>query len=175
MNQASEDNIPQPQTEPSPSRRTFIGTATGTVMVGSLAAAYGTLGAYAGRYLYPHKDQPKEWQFVAIVGEIKLGQSLQYVTTGGARIAIARQGDAGAVDDFIALSSVCPHLGCQVHWQGQKNRFFCPCHNGVFDPKGRGTGGPPGDAGQSLARYPLKIESGLLFIHVPTETLSAPA
>ena len=67
---------------------------------------------------------------------------------------------------FAALSSVCPHLGCQVHWQPQNDRFFCPCHNGVFAPDGTGIGGPPGDAGQSLPRYPLKLENGLLFIEV---------
>jgi Rieske Fe-S protein len=58
-----------------------------------------------------------------------------------------------------------------VHWQAQNNRFFCPCHNGIFTPEGKGIGGPPGDAGQSLPRYPLRIENGLLMIEVPVEKL----
>ena len=78
----------------------------------------------------------------------------------------------GGAEDFVALSSTCPHLGCQVRWESQNNRFFCPCHNGVFDPTGKGIGGPPGEAGQSLAQYPLKVEGGLLHIAVPTTRLA---
>jgi hypothetical protein len=54
-----------------------------------------------------------------------------------------------------------------VHWEAQNERFFCPCHNGTFDAWGVGTGGPPGDAGQSLPRYELKVDGGLLYIAVP--------
>jgi hypothetical protein len=59
-----------------------------------------------------------------------------------------------------------------VHWEAANDRFFCPCHNGTFDAAGRGTGGPPGDAGQSLPRYALKAEGGLLYIEVPTASLA---
>jgi hypothetical protein len=41
----------------------------------------------------------------------------------------------------------------------------------VFDPQGTATEGPPADAGQSLARYPLMVENGMLFIEVRTEAL----
>ena len=105
--------------------------------------------------------------FVSQIDAIKPGEAKPYTTPTGATITVARQGDTGDVSDFIALSSVCPHLGCAGHWEEQNSRFFCPCHNGVFDPQGKGTGGPPGDAGQSLKPYPLKIENGLLFIEVP--------
>ena len=78
----------------------------------------------------------------------------------------------GDVDDFIALSSTCPHLGCQVHWEAAHDRFFCPCHNGVFDPSGRGLSGPPGEAGLSLPSYNLRVDNGLLFIEVPVTRLT---
>lgn len=154
------------------SRRSFVGKACGVAMTGAMVASYGTLIAYAGRYLYPAKPTPKAWMFVALADDMKEGDSLAFKTPGGARVAIARQGSVGDVSDFIALSSTCPHLGCQVHWEGQNNRFFCPCHNGAFDPQGIATSGPPADAGQSLPRYPLKIEKGLLFIEVETVTLA---
>ena len=32
--------------------------------------------------------------------------------------------------------------------------------------------GPPADAGQSLPRYPLKIEDGLLYLEAPLERLA---
>lgn len=73
---------------------------------------------------------------------------------------------------FAALSSTCPHLGCQVQWQPQHGRFLCPCHNGAFDASGRAIQGPPADAGQFLSSFPLKIEEGLLLIEVPTDPFS---
>lgn len=144
-------------------------------MGAGLVVSYGTLAGYAGQYLYPAGDGNKGWQFLAVAGEVKMGESLDYTLPSGAKITVARQGQAGTVDDFIALSSVCPHLGCKVHWEGNNDRFFCPCHNGAFSPEGKGIEGPPGEAGQSLLRYPLKIESGLLFIEVPLTSLQTPS
>jgi Rieske Fe-S protein len=157
---------------PLPERRTFLARAGSAAMTGGLIAGYGTFGAMAGRYLYPAKPPATAWLFVADLPTFKPGSALTYRSPAGAPIVIARQGEAGTADDFIALSSTCPHLGCQVHWEAPQQRFFCPCHNGTFDAAGKGTGGPPADAGQSLPRYPLKVERGLLFIEVPVEALS---
>ncbi len=129
------------------------------------------LGAIALRYLYPARPDELSWQFVAEVDTIEVGESLLYQGPSGETINIARQSREGGADAFVALSSTCPHLGCQVRWEAQNNRFFCPCHNGVFDPSGVATGGPPGEAGQRLAQYPLKVEGGLLHIAVPTKRL----
>ncbi|HJO04219.1 MAG TPA: Rieske 2Fe-2S domain-containing protein [Acidobacteriota bacterium] len=98
-----------------------------------------------------------------------------YRGPAGETINVVRYASSGTAEDFIALSSTCPHLGCQVHWEPYNDRYFCPCHNGVFDPEGAGVSGPPGDAGQSLPRYRLSIEDGLLFIEVPVGGFSADA
>jgi Rieske Fe-S protein len=153
-------------------RRTFLSSASGVAMAAGLAGGYGAFGALAVRYLYPASDPKKAWLFVADVSRLKRGDSLSYRAPAGEMVTVARQGDSGTLADFIALSSVCPHLGCQVHWEGHNDRFFCPCHNGTFDRSGKGTGGPPGDAGQSLSKYPLRLEGNLLFIEVPTEGLA---
>jgi hypothetical protein len=58
-----------------------------------------------------------------------------------------------------------------VHWEPQNDRYFCPCHNGVFQPDGVAIGGPPAEAGQSLSAYPLEVRDRLLYIRVPTEKL----
>jgi cytochrome b6-f complex iron-sulfur subunit len=155
-----------------PGRRRFLARASSLAMAGGLVAGYGAFAAILGRYLYPARPRATGWLFVTDVARLKVGDSIVFRTPAGATAAIARQGDAGDAADFIALSSVCPHLGCQVHWEPQNDRFFCPCHNGTFDPSGRATGGPPGDAGQWLPRYPLKVEGGLLFIEVPLEQLA---
>lgn len=164
---------PDPAPTGETTRRGFLARASGAAMIAGLAAGYGTFAQVAVRYLYPAGSAPRRWMFVARADEIEPGAALRYRAPSGAPVNIARQGAAGDVGDFIALSSTCPHLGCQVHWEPQNNRFFCPCHNGVFDPSGIATAGPPADAGQSLPRYPLKLEGGLLFIEVPTETLVA--
>ncbi len=151
----------------SPDRRQFLETASRTAMVAGLAGGYGGFALIAGRYLYPATTGEVMWQFVTEVVGINVGDSIRYRGPSGETINIARIGREGTADDFIALSSTCPHLGCQVRWEGQNDRFFCPCHNGVFDPAGKGIGGPPGEAGQSLPRYELRIENGLLSIAVP--------
>lgn len=147
-------------------------SVAGIAMAGGLVAGYGAFAAICGRFLYPARSTLKGWMLVSPVGELAVGASLRFRTPAGATVNITRRGLAGGSDDFIALSSTCPHLGCQVHWERDKNRYFCPCHNGTFDPEGKGTGGPPGEAGQSLPRYPLRVQDGLLYIEVPMQTLA---
>jgi Rieske Fe-S protein len=153
-------------------RRSFLARAASGVMLLGLALGYGAFAAIIGRFLYPRRTAGGNWQFVADLASIAVGQSLSYQSPAGQQVAITRLGETGDATDFIALSSVCPHLGCQVHWEGHNNRFFCPCHNGAFDSRGTATAGPPYDAGQSLSQYPLKVENGLLFIDSPTEQLA---
>jgi Rieske Fe-S protein len=140
-------------------------------MAGGLAAGYGTAAAIAARYLYPAKPREEEWVFLAALDRLSSGESMVFRSPSGEKVTLARRSAEKSADAFIALSSTCPHLGCQVHWESQNNRFFCPCHNGVFEPSGRAIGGPPGEAKQSLPRYELKVEEDLLYILVPTEKL----
>jgi Rieske Fe-S protein len=140
-------------------------------MIGGMAASYGTFAAMAGRFLFPAHPARLEWVYVAPLAELPAGASLAYQSPDGLAVTITRSSDEGeaTVSDFIALSSICPNLGCRVHWEPGNDSFFCPCHNGVFDPQGKATSGPPAVEEQDLARYELKIENGLLFIKVPTD------
>ena len=142
-------------------------------MTAGLVAGYGSAGLLAGRYLYPAKGREVRWVYVCTLDRLAVGESLTYVSPVGERIAVARQGSGETVDDFVALSSTCPHLGCQVHWQAPKKRFFCPCHNGVFDAAGKATEGPPADAEQDLPRFPLEVRGTMLFLQVPIEGLES--
>lgn len=148
-------------------RRGFFKNASRAAMAAGLVGGYGSFAAVAGRFLYPAKSDDVVWQFVTEVDGVRVGEAIRYRGPSGETINITRRSRDGGADDFIALSSTCPHLGCQVRWEEQNNRFFCPCHNGVFDPTGRATAGPPGEAGQSLGRYELKVEGGILHIAVP--------
>lgn len=153
-------------------RRGFLAKASSVAMAGGLLGSYGAFAAVAGRFLYPAEPDAKRWMFVTEVARLGVGDSLTFRTPAGAPVNVARQRRDGDVGDFIALSSTCPHLGCVVKWEPHNDRFFCPCHNGVFDPTGKATSGPPAEAGQSLAAFRLKLEGGLLFIEVPTATVA---
>jgi len=148
-------------------RREFLQKASRVAMTAGLVGGYGGFAAVAGRYLYPARTGEVMWQFVSEIAGIAVGEAIRYRGPSGETINITRMGREGVAGDFIALSSTCPHLGCQVRWEAQNDRFFCPCHNGVFDPSGKATAGPPGEAGQSLPRYELKVEGGNLHIAVP--------
>jgi len=152
-------------------RRSFLGFST-FIMFSGLAAGYGTLATFAGRFLFPNSVGRESWQFVATLEQLSLGSTLPFKTPSGAKIVVARQRDGDAADCFVALSSVCPHLGCAVHWEPQNDRFFCPCHNGAFDATGLATAGPPAAAKQSLTKYPLKVEKGLLYISLSSDSLA---
>lgn len=149
---------------PAPSRRGVLATFAAVAAVGG---AYSAFAAILGRFLYPARPTDRGWLLVAPLAELPDGAAVVYRLPDGQPVNVTRAGASGAVADFVALSSTCPHLGCQVHWEPHNERYFCPCHNGTFDPTGKATGGPPGEAGQSLPRYPLKVERGLLFVEVP--------
>jgi Rieske Fe-S protein len=154
------------------SRRAALWLTSRLAMAAGLAGGYGMLAWVGGRFMLPAHTGQFRQLFVTQVSEVPAGSTLLYRTPDGRTVNITRRTETGAATDFIALSSTCPHLGCQVRWEGQNDRYFCPCHNGTFDPEGKATGGPPGDAGQSLPRYGLIVEKGLLYILVSAEQLS---
>jgi nitrite reductase/ring-hydroxylating ferredoxin subunit len=153
-------------------RRAALWLSSRVVMTAGLAGGYGLLAWFGARFMLPARSGRVHQLFVTRVTDIPAGGTLLYQTPDGRTVNITRSGTTGTAADFIALSSTCPHLGCQVRWEAQNNRYFCPCHNGTFDPTGKGTGGPPGDAGLSLPRYALTVQDGSLYINVPAEQLS---
>jgi len=154
-------------------RRGLLERASTLAMRLGLLGGYGAFAFVAARFLYPARGRATQWMFVTETDRMEVGDAILFRGPSGETVNIARQARDGAASDFVALSSTCPHLGCQVHWEAHNDRFFCPCHNGTFDPSGVGTGGPPGEAGLNLPRYPLKLENALLFIELPTDSLTA--
>ncbi len=58
--------------------------------------------------------------------------------------------------DYIAMTSICSHLGCRVRWIADQDQFFCPCHNAAFDKDGRVVSGPPP---RPLDRFEVRVEN----------------
>ena len=166
-----EHAVRQPDEHAGPPRRRFLSSVSSGVMVAGLVAGYGTFVSYLGRFLFPSRRNTRIWQYVSTIDAMSVGASLPFQTPAGVKLVVARQSAGQTADSFIALSSICPHLGCAVHWESQNQRFFCPCHNGAFDASGKATEGPPAAANQELARFPLKVERGILYIELPTESV----
>ena len=104
-------------------RRRFLSRAA---MAAGVVGSYGTFGSVAARFLYPPAGGDRAWFFVTDVASTSVGGSLLYRAPSGESVAVTRQGETGGAEDFIALSSTCPHLGCQVHWEAQNEHYFCP-------------------------------------------------
>jgi Rieske Fe-S protein len=57
--------------------------------------------------------------------------------------------------DVVAFSQKCTHLGCVVYYQGDEDRWHCPCHEGNFETRsGAVISGPPPRA---LGRIDVEI------------------
>ena len=64
---------------------------------------------------------------------------------------------------FIALSRTCTHLGCAISWDGDEQKFICPCPGSSFDRCGVVLTAP---ALRPLDYYPVRIENGHIRIEV---------
>lgn len=62
----------------------------------------------------------------------------------------------------IVFSNQCTHLACRVTWKSDEKIYFCPCHNGLFNPKGEVVSGPPP---RPLTEYESKVEEGILYFY----------
>jgi Rieske Fe-S protein len=80
----------------------------------------------------------------------------------------AKKAGATAAADFQILDPTCTHLGCAVTYNppGQpkgKDKFFCFCHQSVYDIDGKNIAGP---APKPLFSYTVDIVDGQLAINV---------
>ncbi len=64
---------------------------------------------------------------------------------------------------FMALSTVCTHLGCIVRQDPDTGGFACPCHGSRYRGDGTVRLGP---AERPLRRHAISVEDGLLVVDV---------
>lgn len=130
-----------------------------------LGVSYGTIGVQGLLYLIPKSLRPSTRKlFVGRIEQFPEGGVSKFYDLEGSEILIRRT----EATKLEAFSSTCPHLGCKVRWEADQERFFCPCHRGVFDASGVATAGPPADGGQNMIRVPLDVDqkNGVVYIEV---------
>lgn len=118
-------------------RRGYLGILT--VLSGGLAL--GNVGVAAG--LFRRRTQ-------GITTELVVTEDADAIPVGGSvRFTYPTDNDPALLlrlseEEFVAYSTVCTHLACDVLWRPQVGDLFCPCHDGHFSPAtGRATAGPP--------------------------------
>jgi menaquinol-cytochrome c reductase iron-sulfur subunit len=148
------------------SRRKFMSVAI--VSVGGLISA--ALGIPAIAYIVGPALQQKaaNWIRLAAIAKVEPNTPTLFKTNVESQTGwIVSQDEISAYvltedgQNFEAISNICTHLGCRVRWIQDQERFFCPCHNGVFDKSGNVVSGPPP---RPLDHFETKIEDGVLYI-----------
>ena len=113
------------------------------------------------------------WEEVAAIGDLPPGSAVRFSTSAFDGFVV---NDGGTVR---ALSSVCTHMGCTLHFRPDWQDLRCPCHGASFDLAGRlangrrawrGEGPYPGDASAypvelpDLARPRVKVEDDRVWV-----------
>ena len=133
-----------------PSRRDFLALSTKGLLTLSGLLALGGLW----RFLSYRADPSPPTEF-------DLGPSEKYPPGSPTLLPEARAVLLHTSSGFVALSTTCPHLGCQV--EPAVDGFACPCHGSRFDRMGGLQRGP---ADRPLR--PLRVEEtaeGHLILH----------
>ena len=133
------------------SRRRFLQFAVYTS--GALFSGTALL-ALLGLLWRPEQTQA---QPVARMADVPEGQPyyFDYPAPGDQAVLLHLPGD-----QFVAYSQRCTHLSCAVYYQAERERLYCPCHEGVFDPQtGEPVAGPPQ---RRLPRIQLRQEGDML-------------
>jgi glycine/D-amino acid oxidase-like deaminating enzyme/Rieske Fe-S protein len=71
------------------------------------------------------------------LSEVAPGEG-KILEVSGQKVAVYRE-EGGACH---AVSPVCTHLGCHVHWNNAERSWDCPCHGARFSPTGKVLNGP---------------------------------
>lgn len=155
------ENCNNCQDPPPPTRRNLLGWLVGIINLAVFAVVAGPVVGFVTSPL--RSKAKKQWVSVLPEHELADGDTREVrfavlVLDGYAKkeheyaIFLRRDGD-----QVLAFDPACTHLGCRVHFQGDKKRYLCPCHGGVFDDQGHVVSGPPP---KPLDQHPVRVEGG---------------
>lgn len=151
-----------------------------------LGAAAGLAAGVVGASVLREEEEPapvwEEEGLVAGEGFWSEVASLDQVPPGTAHRFSTAAFDGFVVNDggeIRALSSVCTHMSCTLHFRPDWQDLRCPCHGASFDLTGalangrdrwRESGGYRGDASAyplalpPLVRPSVKVEDGMIYV-----------
>jgi hypothetical protein len=96
-----------------------------------------------GEFIKENIEATRHWVEILGAGEVK---SIADIAAGEGAIiksegkpVAAYKGENGEVQ---AVSALCTHAGCVVHWNGYEGCWDCPCHGSQFAPDGAVLNGP---------------------------------
>jgi Rieske Fe-S protein len=141
-----------PSAESDDSRRDFLKTiGIGGLSVGLGAVVAAPAAAYVG-YPLMHATVSGADTFIKVgkAEAFKPGQPVKVDVFADKRdawnrVVKVKVGSAWVMregDKLRAYTTVCPHLGCAVDYDGDVTRFKCPCHKSVFGMDGKVESGP---------------------------------
>jgi quinol---cytochrome c reductase iron-sulfur subunit, bacillus type len=131
------------------SRRSFLGVllGLGAFCVGTVLSV--PLIRFALFPLLRRTTELKESSVGALTDFSSLSEPLmrtiQIEQVDGWRKAVSEKAiyvTKDAAGQLRVLTSICPHLGCTVPWNKEKNQFVCPCHGATFAADGTRVSGP---------------------------------
>jgi glycine/D-amino acid oxidase-like deaminating enzyme/nitrite reductase/ring-hydroxylating ferredoxin subunit len=73
----------------------------------------------------------------ATLEDVAIGDG-KVISLDGTNVACSRDEEG----HLHAVSAVCTHMGCLVHWNNAEQTWDCPCHGSRFKPTGEVLGGP---------------------------------
>lgn len=143
----------KPMSEPKLDRRRFLNRLW--LAIGGLAALESLAVVASFMKPRPRGDAAQAVEKVVeagLVDDFAPGSVTAFVQ---GRFYLSRLEDGG----FLALSRSCTHLGCSVPWDGDEQRFVCPCHASAFDRKGDVLQPP---APRAMDLFEVAIEHGVV-------------
>jgi menaquinol-cytochrome c reductase iron-sulfur subunit len=150
------------------SRRSFLGAllAVGGFFVGALLSV--PLIRFALFPLLRRTTELKESSVGALTDFSSLTEpvmgTIQIEQVDGWRKAVSEKAvyvAKGTQGQLLVLTSICPHLGCTVPWDKEKNQFVCACHGATFAADGTRVSGP---SLRGMDTLETSVQDGLLLV-----------
>lgn len=152
------------------SRRAFLKVGVGVVGTGVACIAAAPAVGYV---LFPLDEQVtsggNEFVIVGKRGMFSADKPVKVdvyadVVDAWNRMKNVRLGSAWIVErdgELVALSTVCPHLGCAIDFDEASSKFKCPCHRSAFSLEGEREEGP---SPRDMDRLEVKDEEGIISV-----------
>ncbi|HHT9120901.1 MAG TPA: ubiquinol-cytochrome c reductase iron-sulfur subunit [Candidatus Hypogeohydataceae bacterium YC41] len=141
------------------SRRGFFALAGWAVFLGTVGAYLWRLFGTTSGFFFPKVlYEPSK---IFAVGYPNDFPDHAVVTLKARRVFVVREGNG-----YQAISMVCQHLGCAVHWTEEKGIFECPCHGSKYYKDGVNFAGP---APRPLYHFQMNLaDDGKLVVDTST-------